>query len=339
MATVTTSSVARRLLIISLGCVWLGGCEAPPPESTQSGYRGTGMVQVENPRKLARLVAASTPPAGVPAPAAAAGPKASEVFKNVQVLGDLDVASFTHLMASVTEWVSPEQGCAYCHEGNDLSQDTLYTKVVARRMLEMTRGINDEWQVHAGQTGVTCYTCHRGKPVPERIWFKDPGPPQALGAAARRNGQNLASASVGYASLPFDTLSRYLGANGNIRVVSTQALPGRPGSSIDDTEHTYGLMMHLTDSLGVNCTYCHNSRAFSDWQQSPAARVTAWHGIQMVRALNADYLVPLSPQYPPNRLGVTGDGPKLSCATCHRGQPKPLNGVSMLSDVRGLSSK
>ena len=58
----------------------------------------------------------------------------------------------------------------------NFADDSLYTKVVARRMLEMTRHINGAWTDHVAETGVTCYTCHRGELVPPNIWFNDPGP-------------------------------------------------------------------------------------------------------------------------------------------------------------------
>jgi photosynthetic reaction center cytochrome c subunit len=40
-------------------------------------------------------------------------------------------------------------------------------------------------------------------------------------------------------------------------------------------------MMHFSGSLGVNCTYCHNSQSFAKWEEpadSPdrLARVSAW---------------------------------------------------------------
>ena len=35
-------------------------------------------------------------------------------------------------MAAITAWVSPKEGCNYCHEGADLASDAKYTKVVAR---------------------------------------------------------------------------------------------------------------------------------------------------------------------------------------------------------------
>jgi photosynthetic reaction center cytochrome c subunit len=91
-------------------------------------------------------------------------------------------------------------------------------------------------------------------------------------------------------------------------------------------------MIHMSEGLGVNCTYCHNSRAFASWEQSPPQRVTAWHGIRMVQALNAGFLDPLRPTYPASRLGPTGDAPKANCATCHQGAYKPLYGAPLAKD-------
>jgi len=102
-------------------------------------------------------------------------------------------------------------------------------------------------------------------------------------------------------------------------------------------EWTYALMMHMSKSLGVNCTFCHNSRAFAEWEQSPPARATAWHGIRMVREVNNEFIVPLTPIQPANRLGPTGDIGKVNCATCHQGVGKPLYGQSMLKSHPELS--
>jgi photosynthetic reaction center cytochrome c subunit len=306
--------------------------ERPPIDSVQRGYRGTGMVELANPREGPALIAANKVPEAQPAQAPS-GRKSSQEYQNVKVLGDLDSDEFLRLMAAITEWVSPEQGCTYCHkEGEELSADTLYTKVVSRRMLQMTLEINEKWRGHVGDTGVTCYTCHRGNPVPKHIWFADPGPAAAAGAAGWRAGQNIAAEAVGDTSLPYDPFSPYLLGAQAIRVSATTALPTGNKATIKGAEGTYGLMMHMSQALGVNCTYCHNTRSFSNWSSSPPSRVTAWHGIQMVRALNVDFLDPLKPTYPANRLGVTGDAPKANCTTCHQGAYKPLLGVSMLKD-------
>jgi photosynthetic reaction center cytochrome c subunit len=95
-------------------------------------------------------------------------------------------------------------------------------------------------------------------------------------------------------------------------------------------------MMSMSESLGVNCTFCHNSRSFTDWTTSTPQRVTAWHGLQMVRALNTGFLEPLASTFPPFRHGPKGDGPKLDCMTCHQGVNKPLYGQSMLKDYPAL---
>jgi photosynthetic reaction center cytochrome c subunit len=317
--------------LLAIAMFTTAGWERPRPETAQTGYRGNGMVQLQNAEVHEAKVAASLPPPALE-PAAHGGPLASTVFKNVQVLGDLNVAEFTRLMASITSWVAPNEGCTYCHAGSDLASDALYTKVVARKMLEMTRHINSGWKNHVGDTGVTCYTCHRGEPVPASVWFADAGPVGAKGAAGNHAGQNAPAKAVGLTALPFDPLSTYLANGGEIRVSSTTALPAGNRISIQSTEATYGLMMHISGALGVNCTYCHNTRSFFDWDASTPQRATAYHGIRMVRELNGKYVEPLADKLPAERLGPQGDGPKVSCMTCHRGAPKPLYGANMIKD-------
>ena len=310
--------------------------ELPPVVSEQTGYRGLGIEQVNTARHLRAVAAANQVPAPQD-PVEPDGTKSSEVYENVQVLGDLDSAEFTRLMAAITEWVSPEQGCAYCHaDGEELSSDSLYTKVVARRMLQMTQNLNEQWANHVAPAGVTCYTCHRGQPVPAAIWFENPGPPSARGMAGATNGQNTPAPAAAMASLPYDPFTPFLSGDQNIRVISTTALPEGNTTPIQQTEQTYALMMHLSEGLGVNCTYCHNSRSFFAWDQSSPARTKAWYGLRMVRDVNNAYLEPLAPVYPPHRLGPLGDAPKANCATCHHGVNKPLLGVSMLKDYTGL---
>jgi photosynthetic reaction center cytochrome c subunit len=57
----------------------------------------------------------------------------------------------------------------------------------------------------------------------------------------------------------------------------------------------------------------------------------------MSRAINVDYIEPLAPVFPANRLGPLGDPLKVACATCHQGQRRPLGGVSMLADHQALA--
>ena len=132
---------------------------------------------------------------------------------------------------------------------------------------------------------------------------------------------------------PFPTIRSRpsLEGDANIRVQSTVALPGTDPSSIKQTDWTYALMIHFSQSLGVNCTYCHNTRSFGDWSQSTPQRVTAWYGIRMARDLNVNYLDKLHDVFPRTRRGPLDDSAKVNCATCHQGVFKPLYGVSMVS--------
>ena len=310
--------------------------ERPPIDSIQRGYRGLAMGELYNPRFVANEVAANKVPASLPR-LPDAGPKAGEVYKNVKVLGDESVGNFTRLMASITNWVAPVQGCAYCHDVNNMAADTVYTKVVSRRMIQMVQRVNSGWKTHVAETGVTCYTCHRGQPVPANIWFHDPGPLQAGGMAQAPAGKNHPTPVAGATSLPLDPFTPFLEQDNSIRIQSLVALPGTDRQSIKQTDWTYSLMMNFSQSLGVNCTYCHNSRSWSDWSQSTPQRAVAWYGIRMVRDLNNNYLNPLHDVFPVARLGPAGDLPKVNCATCHQGVYKPLFGVSMAKDFPELT--
>ncbi|MDO9285239.1 MAG: photosynthetic reaction center cytochrome PufC [Aquabacterium sp.] len=334
------------LLATLLAPLLLAGCERPPMDSTQTGFRGTAMGAVQNPRIVGPVDAAQKLPDPVPAiPSPPGSPLAKDSFKNVQVLGDLPAGEFTRTMLAITAWVAPKEGCAYCHKaGDDLSADTLYTKVVARKMIAMTRHINTDWKQHVaasgdgGAGGVTCYTCHRGQPVPARIWFTEPAPRQTGGSTADSNGQNRPAMAAGLTALGIDPLTPYLLGNQRIRAAATTALPVNAPVSIQQTEKTFGLMMHMSQSLGVNCTYCHNTRSHAEWAESPPTRTTAFHGINMARDLNVAYMLPLTQVFPPSRLGPTGDVAKVSCATCHQGQFKPLKGAPLLKDHPALGA-
>ena len=330
-ALIVIGAIAAALITVAVITTF----DRPPVQTIQRGFRGLAMGLVYNPREVKAYLADNQIPASLPE-LPAAGPKAGQVYKNVQVLTDLSVGQFTRLMASITQWVSPQGGCAYCHNTNNMADDSVYTKVVARRMIQMVQHINADWKPHVAATGVTCYTCHRGQPVPQNIWFTDPLPVRFNGMAETNTGQNRAAPAINNSSLPYDPFTPFLKGDDSIRVQAQQALPGTDLHSIKETEWTYALMIHFSQSLGVNCTYCHNSRAFGDWSQSTPQRVTAWHGINMVRDLNNTYLESLNGVFPPARLGPHGDVAKVNCATCHNGVYKPLFGVSMVKTFPSL---
>jgi photosynthetic reaction center cytochrome c subunit len=326
------------VLLLTAGVALLGGCERPPIESLQGGYRGLGMEQDINPRIDAVKAAKNQLPAVIP-PAPAEGPLASSVYQNVQVLKDLNVAQFSRVMLAITQWVAPpDQSCNYCH-GSNMAADDRYTKVVARRMLQMVRHINEDWKSHVAGTGVTCYTCHRGNAVPQNVWFTNPGQSGDSGLTAGNAGKNTPSSVAGLSSLPYDPYTAYLLEDKNIRVIANDALPGSDHSSIKQTDRTYALMISMSQALGVNCDYCHNTRSFAVWDASTPKRTVAWYGIRMARDLNNKYLVPLTATFPEHRLGVLGDVAKVNCATCHQGVFKPLYGESMAKDYPELTGE
>ena len=333
--TLRTLGTASLSIVLAV----LAGCERPPIETVQTGYRGTGMEQIYNPRTLAKQASLNNAPEALET-ASADGPKAKDIYKNVQVLGDLSAAQFSRHMASITQWVSPEAGCNYCHIAENFADDSKYTKVVARRMIQMTQRINSDWKQHVAATGVTCYTCHRGNNVPQNVWFAPKERKYAGGLLGDLAGQNLASKSVGLTSLPFDPFTPYLLNAEDIRVNgnSAMAMKGAAANrhSTKQAEHTYALMEHMSGSLGVNCTYCHNTRNFQSWEESRPQRVTAWYGIRMARDLNNDYLKPLTGNFPAHRLGPQGDVAKINCTTCHQGAFKPLYGAQMAKDFPEL---
>ena len=150
-----------------------------------------------------------------------------------------------------------------------------------------------------------------------------------------KSGQNSPDPNVAYASLPSGGFSEYLlappGANPRISSDSSHPSPNHVVST-KAAESTYGIMMHMSSSLGVNCTYCHNSQSFRAWNLSTQPRGSAWYGLRMVRSINAEYMTPLASTFPAHRKGPMGDTFKTNCATCHQGARKPMNGASMRAD-------
>jgi len=340
---------SRQVVGIGVGAAFLVAAtvvlltfERPPVLTVQRGFRGTGMELVYNPRMLEVQAALQVLPE-VLEPADDEDPRASEIYQNVQVLGNLSAGQFGRIMQAMTAWVSPEDkveggGCGYCHNLENFAEDSVYTKVVARRMLQMTQQINAQYANHVGVTGVTCYTCHRGNPVPQNVWSTQPANTSWAGGFAEvATGQNRPSRAAGLSSLPFDPFTPFLLDDQPIRIQGRTPLPSGNNQSTKQTEWTYALMMHFSNSLGVGCVNCHNSQQFSSWEESTPQRVTAWHGIGMLRDINRNYIQTLQPVFPAHRLGPEGDPLKANCTTCHQGAYKPLYGAPMLRDYPELN--
>ncbi len=130
---------------------------------------------------LLEACAAVTPPKRPP-------PTAQPQFKNLRVL-PRDISK-DDLIGTMRSWSdSLGAGCDQGHQRTapalpgergrlDFTSDAMPDKNVARAMLTMTRRMNVEYVMKVTQKGstVSCYTCHRGKSVPEST-----PPPQATG--------------------------------------------------------------------------------------------------------------------------------------------------------------
>ncbi len=133
-----------------------------PVKGEQLGPDGTSMVQFANtsPWRVAAPPSTVEPATAEDASLAAAG------FKNIKVLTDVAPAEFVQLQHAMTAWVSPNQGCGFCHTGTNYAADDNPMKNVTRDMLRLTRYLNTTWHGHNGASGVTCFTCHHAEPVP-----------------------------------------------------------------------------------------------------------------------------------------------------------------------------
>ena len=334
---ITLLSLGGVIGVICLGLVFT--FERLPVESVQTNFRGTGAATVINPRTANALWATNQPPEA-PEAADATGERAREIYENVPVLGHLSVEQFGRVMNVITAWVYPGegegQGCNACHVPGNFAAEDMYQKHVARRMLQMTMALNSEWTSHTQDAGVTCWTCHRGNAVPLNVWSEMPRYP-GVNFLAGPGEQNRPAPMAGYASLPTDAMTGMLWQDNEIRVAGNNQHP-RPDSraSIQQTEWTYSLMMHMSTSLGVNCSFCHNSRNWADWDQSPPQRGTAWYGIRMVRDVNNTYIDTVRDIQPDHRLGPLGDSIKVNCTTCHQGQNQPVNNTHWREDYPEL---
>lgn len=90
------------------------------------------------------------------------GKKATEVYKNIQVLKDIDSTELIPTMQYMAD--SLGVGCDFCHVQTGSDKDDKQMKIKARQMILMTREINKNH--FDGAKAVSCTVCHRGAEVP-----------------------------------------------------------------------------------------------------------------------------------------------------------------------------
>ncbi len=332
-------------VVVALFLLYIPDWQVQPIRGHEIGYPSS--IQFEDVR-LERAANNQAPPP-LP-PAAVGGPSATEAYKNIHVLTDVSAAEFMRTQQALTDWVSPKQGCDFCHAGQDYASDAKPTKKVAAIMLQMTRHMNADWKSHVAPAGVTCYTCHRGQVQPAEIWYKSTSPPIRPMVDKPENWTEAADTVLKF--FPDAGYQEYFLQNQPIHVQSTTALPSHSVSSYIEAVRIYEMMMTYSDGIGVNCGYCHNSRALADWSQSSPFRWAGQSGLNLIQDINrnfilvADNAMPLTrqlvgetglPVLPARERGLQNGNGLALCATCHYGEPNPLNGVNMVNAYPALT--
>ena len=340
----TITKVAAAAVLAAAAFVVFVPSWTPVPTGTEIGIP----QEINFSDKINETAASNQAPTPLPA-VETGGPSATQVYKNVQVLTDVSAAEFMRLQTAITAWIAPQQGCDYCHVGTDYASDAKATKITARLMLRMTRHVNTSWSNHVSAAGVTCYTCHRGQPVPADAWF--PAAPVAQKPFIGKQDAWRESADTVRHFFPDAGFAEYFLQDQPIAVQSTTVEPSNTVHSFDETKRIYEMMMQMSDGIGANCGLCHNSRAFSDWSQSSPYRWNTYWAIRLVRDLNRNFLLPASvampqtrelidpnriPAFPARETGVQNGNGMVVCKTCHQGVTKPLRGVNMVNDYPGL---
>lgn len=303
-----------------------------PTASQQTGPRGTGMHVQEFVSTLSQYPDVDGFVTSEPVVPGASSQLAIDVLEGVPpALANVTVENYERLRDAMRSWTGIPD---LLEPGNDSYQTAL-----AYSMISMTQSINQDWIGHVqanAEVGVTCYTCHRGQPVPNNIWFRVGNVNSNV--AGWPAIQNRVTMTSNFTSLPSTYLEHFLllDENGEYGVAQVHDLVSRaenpPGSPlIQQAEMTYAWMNYFSNSMGVNCTFCHNTRAFYDPAQVTPQWATASLGILMVQETLEEYILPLETVLPPERLGpVYADVPKLACRTCHQGEQQPLNGLNVI---------
>ena len=114
---------------------------------------------------ISLLALAATVSAQAPTPTTVDSPA-------VKVLTGLLAPQFQEEMNFITQALGVT--CGTCHVRGNFASDEKPEKLTARRMLEMTKGINNQFfPNHTPKAGesvlgrVTCHTCHQGERTPK----------------------------------------------------------------------------------------------------------------------------------------------------------------------------
>ena len=143
---------------------------------------------------------------------------AGQRFKNIQIFKDIPATQLEPTMAFISGSLGVQ--CSYCHVPGQFEKDDKPTKLAARRMIRMVLDLNKG--NFNGQSAVSCFTCHRGKPTPVSV------------AAVGQNLWAPSSPSPSPAPLPSvkEILDRYVQALGGAQAIQRITSRSAKGSRI-----------------------------------------------------------------------------------------------------------
>ena len=153
------------------------------------------------------------------------GKKASEVYKNIQVLKDIDNTELIPSMQFMA--ASLGVGCDHCHVRTGSDKDEKPAKLIARKMILMTQEINKNH--FGGNKTISCAACHRGSEMPV-----------LTPAIAEEGSGAVAAAGVSTAKLPTaeQILDKYLQAVGGAAAVERISTRVEKGALISGDDKT-----------------------------------------------------------------------------------------------------
>ncbi len=140
-------------VLLTIAMLSTAGWVHPPILSTQAGFRGLAMDQLTTPAAQSEAATGQRPARCDADRFAARSEGRPRSTRTSRFSKDLSVDQFTTLMAAITTWVAPKEGCAYCHNTDNLADDSIYAKKVSRRMIQMTRHVNTDWKAHVAEYG------------------------------------------------------------------------------------------------------------------------------------------------------------------------------------------
>ena len=203
--------------------------------------------------------------------------------------------------------------CEYCHVEGDFASDTVPKKNAARKMIEMTNGINRT--SFGGARVITCYSCHRGAAVPPNtpmLPFPQTQPARSVSAPLPSVDEILAKyiAAIGGEKARLGVRSRV--------ITATQDIPTGPGgtvavaATIEEYRKAPGKVLNVAKTSGA--VYTSGFDGDRAWIKDARGRVSSPAILDQVRAkLGADFYEPLDIAREYARLKVAGTekvGPK-----------------------------